>query len=119
LLRVLARWWRSDAVHCLGFALPRKSDVLVCVIVVLIFILVVDGTSWLLGRDIVSPFQLEIYRTASAAGYLPWLWLTVAMVAPIGEESLFRGFLFRGWQRRSYGPWPVIVMTGSVWAVIH
>ena len=119
LLLLMARWKDSNAAQYLGFALPRKSDVVVGVIAVLIFILVVDGTSWLLGRDIVSPFQLEIYRTASAAGYLPWLWLTVVMVAPIGEETLFRGFLFRGWQRTSYGPWPVIVMTASVWAVIH
>ena len=35
-----------------------------------IFIVLVDGIGWLLGRDIVTQFQLDIYRTASA--WLPW-----------------------------------------------
>jgi membrane protease YdiL (CAAX protease family) len=119
LMLLMARWKDPNPAQYLGLALPRKSDVVVGVIAVLIFILVVDGLSWLLGRDIVSPFQLEIYRTASAAGYLPWLWLTVAVVAPIGEETLFRGFLFRGWHRTSSDARAVIIMTALLWAVIH
>src|SRR5262249_16434630 len=54
-----------------------------------------NGIIWLLGREIVSQFQVDIYRRASAASYLFWVWFTV-VVAPIGEERLFRGFLFRG-----------------------
>ena len=81
------------------------------IIVVLVFIAVADGTSWLLRRDIVTQFQLDIYRTASAAGWLPWLLLTVVVVAPIGEETLFRGFLFRGWHRTPRDAWTAIIVT--------
>jgi membrane protease YdiL (CAAX protease family) len=119
LLTLMARRKGASAVYYLGLTLPRKSHVVVGVIAVLIFILVVDGISWLLGRNLVSPFQLDIYRTASAAGYLPWLWLTVAVVAPISEETLFRGFLFRGWHRASPDAWPAIIMTALLWALIH
>jgi len=40
-------------------------------------------------------------------------------VAPIGEETLFRGFLFRGWHRSSYDAWLAIVVTALLWAIIH
>src|SRR5262249_40270717 len=64
-------------------------------------------------------FQLDTYRTASAAGWLPWLLFTVVVMAPIGEETLFRGFLFRGWHRSPRDIWPVIVVTAMLWAVVH
>jgi membrane protease YdiL (CAAX protease family) len=60
-----------------------------------------------------------MYRTASAAGWLPWRLLTVVVVAPIGEETLFRGFLFRGWHRASHDAWAVIIVTARLWALIH
>jgi uncharacterized protein len=75
--------------------------------------------SWLLGHFIVTPFQLDIYRTAEAAGWLPLLWLAVVVVTPIGEESLFRGFLFRGWLRAPRDVWPVILVTAFLWAIVH
>jgi membrane protease YdiL (CAAX protease family) len=69
--------------------------------------------------DIVSQFQLDIYSSAKNAGYLPWLWLTLVVIAPIGEETLFRGFLFRGWYRVPLDVWPVIIVTSSIWALSH
>ena len=41
------------------------------------------------------------------------------MVAPIGEETLFRGFLFRGWQRAPGDAWLAIIATALLWALIH
>ena len=66
----MARKAGADAVDYLGLTLPRKSDLLVGIIVVVVFIVVADGTSWLLRRDIVTQFQLDIYRTASTVGWL-------------------------------------------------
>jgi membrane protease YdiL (CAAX protease family) len=41
------------------------------------------------------------------------------VVTPIGEETLFRGFLFRGWLRTPRDAWPVIVVTAVLWALVH
>src|SRR5262245_5127801 len=103
LLALMARWRGADPTDYLGLTLPCKGDVVVGIIAVAVFVVLADGISWLLGRDIVTQFQLDTYRTASAAGWLPWLFLTVVVVAPIGEETLFRGFLFRGWHRSGSG----------------
>jgi len=40
-------------------------------------------------------------------------------VTPIGEEVLFRGFLFRGWHRSPGDVWLVIVATAALWALSH
>jgi CAAX protease family protein len=119
LLALMARQAGANAADYLGLRLPRQSDVVVGMIVVLAFIAVADGTSWLLRRDIVTQFQLDIYRTASTAGWLPWLLLTIVVMAPIGEETLFRGFLFRGWHRSSRDAWAAIIVTASLWALVH
>jgi len=119
LLALMARQAGFSAVEYLGLALPRKGDVVIGIIVVSGFVVLADGTSWLLGRDIVTQFQLDLYRTASAAGWLPLLLLTVVVVAPIGEETLFRGFLFRGWHRSPRDAWAVIIVTALLWAVVH
>ena len=119
LLALMARQAGSSAADYLGLTLPRKRDVVVGIIAVLVFIVLADGISWLLGRDLVTQFQLDLYRTASAAGWLPWLLLTVVVVAPIGEETLFRGFLFRGWHRSAHDAWAVIIVIALLWALIH
>lgn len=41
------------------------------------------------------------------------------MIAPIGEETLFRGFLFRSWRRSPRDAWTAIVATALLWAVLH
>jgi len=119
LLALMARWAGANAADYLGLTLPRKGDVVVGIIAVVVFVVLVDGITWLLGRDIVTQFQLDIYRTASAAGWLSWLLLTVVVVTPIGEEMLFRGFLFRGWHRSPHDIWFVIIATALLWAVVH
>jgi CAAX protease family protein len=118
-LALMARQAGASAADYLGLKLPQKREVLVGIIAVLVFMVLADVLSWLLGRDLVTQFQLDLYRTASAAGWLPWLLLTVVVVAPIGEETLFRGFLFRGWHRSAKDAWAVIIVTALLWALIH
>ena len=119
-LLVLMAWRTgSGADAYLGLIIPRKRDLLLSIIVVAILIAAADGFSWMLGYNPVSQFQLDIYNSASAAGWLPWLLLTLVVVAPIGEETLFRGFLFRGWHRTSRDIWAVVIVTALLWAITH
>jgi hypothetical protein len=121
LLILFAQWRGASWADYLGYTLPRKADVIIGVSAVIGLIVVGNLVSWVLGRIIVTPFQLNIYRTAEASGSLPllWLWLGVVVATPIGEESLFRGFLFRGWLTGPRDAWPVILVTAALWAVIH
>ena len=118
----LALWSRlrgADVRDYLGLTLPRRSDLIVGIAAVIALVVLGDLLSALLGRDVITTFQSDIYRSAAEAGALPLLWLAVVVVAPIGEETLFRGFLFRGWLRGPRDVWPVIVITSLLWSLIH
>jgi hypothetical protein len=109
----------GNAADYLGLTMPRRSELIVGVLAIIALIVVSDAVSWLLGRGLVTSFQTDIYRTAGTEGLLPLLWLAVVVVAPIGEETLFRGFLFRGWLHAPRDAWPVIVATALLFAVLH
>ena len=51
-----------------------------------------DLVMYSLGRSIVPPFMVGIYRTS----WLPILLFAIVVLAPVGEEILFRGFLYNG-----------------------
>jgi membrane protease YdiL (CAAX protease family) len=75
-----------------------------------------DLLSWLLGRPIVSDFQMDAYRSA---GVLPLLWIAFVVAAPWSEELLFRGFLLEGFRRSRLGPAGAVLLTSLIWTVLH
>jgi membrane protease YdiL (CAAX protease family) len=121
LLALFARRAGSDPATYLGLIWPRRSDIVFGVAATAALIIAGNALSWLLGINIVTPFQNDLFRTADAAGLLPLLLLLVAVagLTPIGEETLFRGFLFRGWLQSPREAWAVIVVTSLLWALIH
>ena len=119
LLMLMARQTGAGAADYLGLIRPRRADVVMGIVAIVAFILVGNAVSWLLGQNIVTGFQHDIYRSAGAAGMLPLLWLVVVLVTPVNEELLFRGFLFRGWHRTPRDAWIVIIITALLWAIIH
>ncbi len=119
LLALFARRGGASAADYLGLIWPRRAEIMFGLATLVAVIVAGNVMSWLLGRPIVTPFQVDIYTTASAGGWLLWLLLAVVVVTPIGEEILFRGFLFRGWLKSARDVWPVIVVTSLLWALIH
>ncbi len=59
---------------------------------------------------------MEMLRSASWLGVLGFL-LVVSVVVPIGEEIMYRRFLFGLF--RPWGIWPAILLTSFLFAVIH
>jgi hypothetical protein len=119
LLALFARRAGANAAHYLGLVWPKRGELWFGLAAMAAMIVAGNVLSWLLGRNLVTPFQTDIYTTASATGWLLWLLIAVVIVTPIGEELVFRGFLFRGWLRTPRDVWPVIVSTSLLWALIH
>lgn len=116
---VLAAAYKGNVLAYLGYKLPRRSEVVFGIAVLAALIVVGDTVSWLAGRNIVDRFQTDIYQAARSASMLPLLLVAITVLIPVTEESLFRGFLFRGWLRSPHEAWPVIVFTAGLFAVIH
>ena len=119
LLVLFARRAGASAADYLGLIWPRRGEVVFGVAAMVVMIVAGNALSWLLGRSLVTPFQLDIYKTASAGGWLLWLWLAIVVLTPVGEEILFRGFLFRGWLHSPRDAFAVIVIISLLWALIH
>lgn len=121
LLALFAQRRGFNAFDYLGWIVPRRGEVAFGVAAVIALIVAANMVSWLIGRGIITQFQSDIYRTAADAGALPlfWLWIAVVVITPIGEETLFRGFLFRGWLHTQRDAWPVIVLTALMFALVH
>ena len=89
----LAHWPATDY---LGLVRPSGRALALAFGCLVPFLLGYDALTYLLGKDVVTSFQVDTYRTAKEAGWLPLLWLAFVVAAPVSEEIVFRGFLFRG-----------------------
>jgi membrane protease YdiL (CAAX protease family) len=115
----LAAAYKGNIAEYLGYKLPRRGEVVLCVAILAAMIAAGDVMSWLAGRNLVDRFQTDIYQAADGVGQVPLLLVAVVLLIPIGEETLFRGFLIRGWLRSPRAAWPVILITAALFAIIH
>jgi uncharacterized protein len=98
---------------------PQTRFVVIGIGWLIVLIAVCDAALYLSGRALVTPFQLQSYTTAAAEGWLLPMLGAAILVAPAGEEIMFRGFLFRGWARPDRPAWPAIVVISLLWALLH
>jgi hypothetical protein len=110
------RGWQ--AADYLGWIVPRGRDAAEAFAATVAFVLVEAAITYLLHRDITS-FDVETYRSARQGGGLVLLWMAFVIAGPIGEEVLFRGFLYRGWARSPRAVLPAVVITSTLWAILH
>ena len=111
----LRRWTPADY---LALNRPRRSEIVFAVLCTIALMVVFDGFMYVGGRDLVPPFQIEAYQSAKDAGWLLSLMLAIIVVAPVGEEIAFRGFLYRGLVRPGYEKLTIVVIS-LAWALLH
>jgi membrane protease YdiL (CAAX protease family) len=118
-LVLAARVRDSSATAYLGLDLPRRRDLLIGFASLAALVIVADAATLAAGRDLVPPVQIATYRSAVAQGVLPLLWVALVVVAPVGEELLFRGFVFRGCACSDTSAPPTIVVSSFLFALLH
>jgi len=118
-LWLAARLARADGTRYFALGAPQRRDLVWGLVSLVVLIAASDLALYLSGRDLVTPFQLQSYTTAAAEGWLPAMAIAAIIVAPAGEEVLFRGFLFRGFVRSERSAWPGIVAISLLWAALH
>jgi membrane protease YdiL (CAAX protease family) len=115
LIALLVRARRYPIRDYLALNWPSARPILASLAGLAFVISASDLTSYSLGRPLVPPVMVEIYRTA----WLPALFLTLVVLAPLGEEALFRGFLYKGIVASRAGPIAAIIVSAVGWAVLH
>jgi membrane protease YdiL (CAAX protease family) len=119
ILALAARAARWPVGEYFGLVRPGRRNLVIAIASLTAFVLAFDAMTYLLGRAIVTPFQVDTYRSARDSGTLPLMWFAFVIVAPISEEMVFRGFLFRGWVRPGRGALPAILVISALFAIIH
>ena len=118
-LLALAASGKGNVAEYLGYKLPTRGELIFSLAVLAAMITAGDAVSWLAGRNVVDRFQSDIYESAKSVRLLPMLLVAIAVFVPVSEETLFRGFLMRGWLRSPRSAWPAILVTAALFAIIH
>jgi membrane protease YdiL (CAAX protease family) len=120
IILVIGVWLsRAKVREFLGLKAPEGRYVLRSLIGLVILIPLCDAALFLIGAPLVTPFQTQSYTSALNEGWIVAFWFATIIVAPAGEEFIFRGFLFGGLAGSKYSVWPAIVAIALVWASLH
>jgi membrane protease YdiL (CAAX protease family) len=112
----------------LGLARPRLRDVLrgfgwgvLAWFAVIAIMLSIAGITYWLGKTTGQSNSFPTSGQIAEVGHLPFLislWILLLVVAPVAEEILFRGFLYRGLVG-PLGAASTIVLTSVVFGLLH
>jgi hypothetical protein len=117
---IFAVWYAgADIANYLGLCRAQTNDVTTAIILLVVLIAGSDALLFVIGQPLVSGFQSQSYTSAVAEGWLPAMVFAAIVVAPAGEEILFRGFLFRGFVTSERSGWPAIAIISLLFAVLH
>jgi membrane protease YdiL (CAAX protease family) len=98
---------------------PRRGEIMFAIGCLAALLVALDLVSYAVGRDVVPRFMIDAYISARSSGSLVLFFVAIIIVAPMGEEIAFRGFLFRGLSASFLGVAGTIVTTSALWAVMH
>lgn len=81
----------------------------------LVFVLMLSSLNELLER----PVPEFIEHSFATAVHLPSFFAAVGICAPVAEEVLFRGFIYRGMAASRLGPMGTILLTSVAFMLVH
>jgi membrane protease YdiL (CAAX protease family) len=115
LVALLIRVRRYSIRDYLALYWPSGQSVAIALAGLAALLFASDLTTYLLSKPIVPQVMVDVYRTA----WLPGLLLVLVVVAPIGEETVFRGFLYTGIAASRAGPLVAILVSSIIFAALH
>ena len=113
--------WLLAQVRCppagdyLAYRSATTRQTVLAVAGLLLFEVVSDSLTVAIGRPLVSQFSVDFYRS----GPISLVLIAVLICAPVGEETFFRGFLYRGLAESRLGPGMAIGLTAVAFAMLH
>lgn len=113
------RFARGRFAEYLALARPSRGYLLIGIALLVALLPLADTITWMTGRSIVPPFVVEAYKSARDSGTLWLLGIALVVAAPLTEEIVFRGFMYRGFAASRVGVAGAIVIPAAIWAAMH
>ncbi|MDE5444760.1 CPBP family intramembrane metalloprotease [Bradyrhizobium sp. CSA207] len=95
---------------------PSRDDIVSVLGIMTIFLTVEAFVTIKLG--LTRPQTSSGFEVGGATGLIIFA-VIICLTAPIVEEFVFRGFMFRGWSQSFLRPIGAILLTSVLWAVLH
>lgn len=118
-LWVAIRLSRVPFADYLALRWPSWRYLLIGIVALVALVMGWEGVSYAMGRESSAEFMVGVMKSARAESALWLLVVAFCMVAPLTEELLTRGFLFRGWSESVLRPAGAIVLSSLVWTAMH
>ncbi|MBR1271069.1 CPBP family intramembrane metalloprotease [Bradyrhizobium sp. AUGA SZCCT0222] len=121
---VLAVLWAAIRIARPGFTeylalnWPNRGELVYGLAITFAFLLAWLLLSFLTGQP-TPAFVIDSYRSAQDDGLMWLLLIGLCVGAPVTEEFVVRGLLYRGWSQSFLGPIGAIVLSSALWALIH
>ncbi len=122
---VLAALWlairlsRTPFADYLALRWTSWTNALIGVASFLALVLGWEALSQVIGHDSSPGFMVDVLKSAHAGGALWLLVIAFAVAAPMSEELLVRGFLYRGWSETALRPGGAILLSSLIWTAMH
>lgn len=113
---VAKRQTLTNAADLLGLKAPAARQAALWLGGLLLFMALSDGLTLLVGREIVPQVMLDMQASADSPLFF---WATLIIAAPLFEELLFRGLMFRALLETRLKLAGATVVTALLWSGLH
>src|SRR6266567_2606429 len=110
---------KASFVDYLALHWPSWKQLLFGAVGLIVIVLAWEVTSRSLGREATPGFMTDLLKSGRDKGAAVLLLLAFSVAAPMSEEVLARGFLFRGWSASFLRVPGAIILSSLVWTAVH
>lgn len=110
---------KASFVDYLAFYWPSWKQLLFGAVGLILIVVAWETMSRSLGREATPGFMTDLLKSGRDKGAALMLLFAFSVAAPMSEEVLARGFLFRGWSASFLRVPGAIILSSLVWTVVH
>ncbi len=110
---------KASFVDYLALHWPSWKQILFGAVGLILLVVAWEAMSRSLGREATPGFMTDLLKSGRDKGAALLLLFAFSVAAPMSEEVLARGFLYRGWSESFLRVPGAIILSSLVWTVVH
>jgi membrane protease YdiL (CAAX protease family) len=110
---------KASFVDYLALYWPSWKQLLFGAVGLILIVVAWETMSRSLGREATPGFMTDLLKSGRDKGAAVMLLFAFSVAAPMSEEVLARGFLYRGWSASFLRVPGAIILSSLVWTVVH
>ncbi|WP_456622723.1 MULTISPECIES: CPBP family intramembrane glutamic endopeptidase [unclassified Bradyrhizobium] len=110
---------KASFVDYLALHWPSWKQLLFGAVGLILIVVAWETMSRSLGREATPGFMTDLLKSGRDKGAALMLLFAFSVAAPMSEEVLARGFLFRGWSASFLRVPGAIILSSLVWTIVH